>query len=133
LQSYIDFDDYIEAVSSSINVSADGQNVESVSFGDAYFMECNIKYANNGIMGNTDEFTYSASGIDDLRDFLNYIRKKRKIMFIKDIDTPAGAVKCILESTEGNSTGTGFKLKEMYSMGLPNFFESGKLKFRKVV
>ena len=50
-----------------------------------------------------------------------------------DRDTPSTFTKCILESTPADKNGTGFRLRELYSSGLTNYFESGTLKFREVL
>ena len=38
----------------------------------------------------------------------------------------------MLESVEGNSTGTGFRLKEMFDQNLGDHYKISNLKFRKM-
>lgn len=129
LQKYVDFDDFVEANDSSVNVSASGI-VEVVSFGETRFMECNITYITDitgqGVIKN------NPSGVSDLRQFMLYATKKKPLEFIADIDTPSQFVPCILEKTRTSSKGTGFQLFELYSRGLANYYETGQLTFRKV-
>jgi hypothetical protein len=129
LQKYVDFDDIVESVDSSVNTSASGI-VEVVSFGQNQFMECNITYVTNivgqGVIKN------NPSGVSDLRAFMNYAIQKKPMEFIPDLLTPGVYVPCILEKTQKNSKGVGFQLYELYSKGLANYFETGTLTFRKV-
>jgi hypothetical protein len=132
LQKYIDFADNEESVTSTVNLSADGQNVEVIDYGTQQFMECEIKFANDGLT-TASEIDTDANGVANLRSFLSYMRRKRRAEFMPDKDTPSAFTNCILESTDKSQAGTAFQLKEMYGQGLPNYYESGKLKFRKVV
>ena len=129
LQKYISFGD--EQISSYSNVakSASG-TVEVVSFGTDDFMTCEVAYqTNNNTTGSAIE--NQANGLDNLRTFLQYAVNKRKLEFIPDRDTPATFTKCILESTNASSDGTGYRLNE-YLGRMPGFFSSGTLKFRKM-
>lgn len=129
LQRYVDFEDYVESVESSVNTSASGL-VEVVSFGQNKFMECNITYITDiigqGVIKN------NASGVANLRAFMNYLILKRPVEFIPDIDLPNEFTPCILERTRQNQKGTGFQLYELYTRGLANYFETQTLTFRQV-
>lgn len=129
LQSYVAFRDFIEAADASVNTSASGV-VEVVSFGENRFMECNIRYATDiigqGVIEN------NPTGVSDLRAFLYYATKKNPIEFMEDRDDPIFFSACILDKTPSSANGTGFMLNELYSRGLANYFESGKLTFREV-
>lgn len=131
LQSFVSFDDNQRASEASVNVSASGI-VEVLSFGNEQFMDCNFEYITNYNMGENSPIETNASGVEAARNFMLYCIRKNKIEFIPDRLNPNIFVNCLLESTESNSKGTGFKLKEMYSKGLAGFFETGKLVFRKV-
>lgn len=129
LQRYIDFEDDQQSVSSNVAESASGQ-IQTVSFGTNKFATMEIKYQTaitqvNGAIEN------STTGVTDLRNFMIYVTKKRKVEFMKDRGTPTSFNKCVLESTSSSSSGTGFRLKE--SLGsMPGYFSSGTLKFREV-
>ncbi len=128
LQDHVDPDHWSQAVDSSVNKSAAG-NVETVSFGTENFLQFNIKYITNYTQsGNI--IKDNGSGVADILQFLNYITKKAPIEFMEDIDSPNSFINILLESTEENQKGTGFKLREMYDKGLPGYFETGRLKFR---
>lgn len=129
LQRYIDFNDYVETIESSVNTSASGI-VEVVSFGQNNFMECNIMYATD-ILGQ-GAIKNNGNGVSDLRDFMNYLIKKRPVEFVPDIDNPSVFIPCILEKTRSSSSGVGFQLYEMYGRGLANYYETQTLTFRKV-
>ena len=131
LQEYVDFNDFQQAAFSNINKSASGI-VETISFGIEKFMECNIEYATNLDLGNNSEIETNLNGVNELRSFLEYATYKRTLEFMPDRDTANNFTKCVLESTAINKDGIGFKLNELYSRGLANFFESGKLTFRRL-
>lgn len=129
LQKFINFGDEQIASYSNVAKSASG-SVEVVSFGTDDFMTCEIAYqTNNDTTGSAIE--NQANGLDNLRTFLQYAVNKRKLEFIPDRDTPASFTKCILESTNASSDGTGYRLNE-YLGRMPGFFSSGTLKFRKM-
>lgn len=129
LQDYVSFDDTEESVQSKVNESSSGE-LEVVSYGIRNFMECNIKYATD-ILGQ-GFIENNATGVQDLRLFMQYITKKRPIEFIQDKANFNDYVACVLESTARKSDGTGFQLRELYAEKLANYYESGKLVFRKI-
>lgn len=131
LQKYVAFGDEQVASYSNVAKSANG-TVEVVSFGTDDFMSCEVVYqTNNNTTGSVIE--NQANGLDNLRTFLQYATKKRKLEFIPDRDSPGTFTKCIIESTNaGGKNGTGYRLQE-YLGRMPGFFSSGKLKFRKMV
>jgi len=131
LQKYISFDDQESSSYSSVNTSASG-TVEVISFGTNNFMNCSIDYQTNLTQATGSIVENQASGLDNLRVFMQYITKKRKIEFIPDRDLTSTYVKCLLESSPGSGDGTGFVLNE-YLGSLPGFFSTGTLRFRKGV
>jgi len=136
LQDYIDFDQDQIANNVTINETPSGI-LEVIKYGDINFMTCNIKYQKNQepdeprSKGNIIKF--SETGYTDLLLFLRYAATKAPIEFIPDIDTPNSFTQCLLESTTRESKGTGFLLRELYSEGLAEWFESGRLVFRKLI
>jgi hypothetical protein len=70
--------------------------------------------------------------VSDARTFLAYAVTKADLEFIPDVSSASVFTKCILESTDADSNGLGFKLKEMYSQGLVGYYETGLLKFRQI-
>tara|TARA_Y100000593_G_scaffold55043_1_gene102897 strand:+ start:5498 stop:6271 length:774 start_codon:yes stop_codon:yes gene_type:complete len=131
LQKYISFDDQESASYSSVNKSAGGK-VEVVSFGTEYFCNLEISYQSDIIQAAGSIIENDASGVSNLRTFMQYITKKRKIEFMPDRDTEATFHKCLLEATPSSGDGTGFVLNE-YLGTLPGYFSTGVLRFRKVI
>lgn len=131
LQRFVNFDDIEQAVQSSVNESASGK-IEVVSFGQRNFMECIIKFQTNIDMGDGADVETDLTGVDKLRAFMKAIIKKSNIEFMADRENRSNFTKCLLEKTPDSKEGTGFKLRELYSLGLPGFYETGTLVFRKV-
>ena len=131
LQNYISSDDYKVSVSEKINQSASG-NLEVVRFGNVNKTQFSIEYATNIVQNTGSVITNDASGVANLRSFMTSITNKIPIEFMPNKSSPDTYETLLLESTEASSNGTGFKLNEMYSNGLPFYFSSGTLTFRKI-
>jgi len=129
LQNYVAFEDNVKTAQASVNQSASGV-VEIVSFGKNEFMECNITLATDIIpQGVIKE---NINGVSDLRQFLNYAINKNPIEFVADLESPNIFESALLEKTNGDSKGTGFKLNELYSRKLAGYFETKTITFRKL-
>jgi len=131
LQGFVDFDYNKKTADSSITISSDGNSIQTISNGDAYFMTCDIKFINNYDQ-NSDVMKKNTNAVSETLDFLEYITQKRKIEFIPDIDTPSSFETCVLDKTDEDSFGTSFKLKEMTSMKLVGYYQTGVLVFRRI-
>lgn len=129
LQDHVPFDNYKGAAEGVVNKAASGK-VEVVSFGDEEFMEANFKYVTNYNIGG--HIRYNATGVENLRTFMEFLRTKAPVEFMPDENDQATFFKMILESTPQDSKGLKYKLKELYDKGLPGFFDTGRLVFRKV-
>ena len=130
LQKFVHFDDNQQAISPSVAESANG-NIEVVTFGQRYISQFEIQYQTNNTVASGSVIENQANGLDNLRTFMQYVTKKRKIEVMFDRDTPGTYVKCLLESTPENAQGLNFRLKEYFGR-LPGFFQTGLLRFRKV-
>lgn len=130
LQSFVDQEDLQKAVSASINKSARG-DVEVVKFGTEKFFEFNIMFITNIDQGVSGPVKTNLTGVTDARNFLRFCIEKHTLEFIPDIDSLT-FYNVLLESTEEDSKGTGYRLKELYTKNLPGYFETGKLVFRVV-
>jgi hypothetical protein len=130
LQRYVDFLDDQSSNESRVNTAADGQTVEAVSFGEQQRMSCNIIYATDII--NQTAIDNNANGVSDLRDFMNFARNKYKMEFLPDKTNRNFFYDCILDRTPESGDGTRFRLKELYSRGLANYFETGLITFLRV-
>lgn len=129
LQDYVDQKDYRELRNETVSVSSSGL-VEVQSFGTDRFFEFSIKFATDIYQPASGPITNNSSGVDDLREFMQYCIQKKPLEFIPDSATLTTFYKVVLESTPGNSKGTGYKLDEQFSRGLVGYFETGVLKFR---
>jgi hypothetical protein len=129
LQNYVSFEDNVKTAQASVNESASGV-VEIVSFGKNQFMECNITLATDIIpQGAIKE---NATGVSDLRSFMNYAINKNPLEVVFDLENPDLFEACLLEKTQIDSKGTGFKLYELYARKLVGYFETKSLTFRKL-
>lgn len=131
LQKYVDFEDNIKTTSASVNESASG-NVEVVSYGTVNYMECNITLQTNIVQAKGSYLKSDPAGYDNLRAFLRYLITKAPIEFIPDLDTPTSFKDCLLESSKEGANGVNIKIKELYTKGYAEYYESGLLTFREL-
>lgn len=129
LQDFIDQEDLRRAASSSINKSATGE-VEVVSFGVEKFFEFELKFITSIEQGKMSVVESNPTGLEDARRFLRFATSKRKIEFMKDRNNKSDFFDVLLESTSDSQNGTGYRLKELYSDGLVDYYNSGLLVFR---
>lgn len=132
LQSFKSFDDNVDGVQSSINESAAGV-VEVVTFGDVRFMEFNLFGITNLFKTKGNPIENNPTGLEDTRALMEFLVKKSPVEFMIDKDNVASFDKILLESTRANRKGTGYRLEELISRDLNDHYETGVLKFRKVV
>ena len=130
LQKYVDFEDNQQAISPAVAESASG-SLEIVTFGQRKICQFEISYQTSNTIQAGSVIESQANGLDNLRTFMEYITKKRKIEIMVNRDNPGSFVKCLLDKTPESSKGLNFKLKEYFGT-LPNFFRTGILRFRKV-
>lgn len=130
LQNYVALEDFQEAAQASINESASG-NVEVYSIGTRKFTEFNIGPTTDNPMRKGGLITNDSGAVGKLRSFISFCTTKSPIEFMPDQNSKSSFSTLILETTPTSSTGTGFKLKELYGRGLVGFFETGRLKFRE--
>jgi len=132
LQKYTPFSHWLVPSSAKANVSASGEKVEVISFGEQRFMEFDLMYiTDKNLSGSPIE--YNSSGVADYLEFIEYAVTKSILQFIPDRDNFAVYDDCILESTPQSREGTAYKLEEMYSRKITGYYETGTLKFRKIL
>lgn len=131
LQSYTPSANFMSSADATVNKSASGK-VQVVRFGEERFVEFELKFITNTTMPSGAPIRTDASGLSNLQDFMDYLITKAPIEFMADEDTPSSYQKLILESTDADKNGVGYKIKEMYDKGLPGFYDTGLLKFRVV-
>jgi hypothetical protein len=130
LQDYVPPENFKESIDATVNRSASGR-VEVVRFGIEQKIEMNIRYITNNVMDNV-AIKNNQSGLESALAFMSYISQKKRFEFIPDVANLDSFYKVILESSPGFSKGTGFKLREMLSRDLPDFYETGVLQLRVV-
>lgn len=131
LQDYVSLDDFQEAANASVSESASGA-VEVFSIGTRKFLEFNIGPTTDNVMRKSGGlFVNDANAVSKLREFMQYATTKGDIEFMPDNTNRNTFNTIILERTPTSSTGTGYKLRELYSRGLAGFFETGLLRFRE--
>lgn len=128
LQSYVDADDNLNFVDSSVNQSANGR-VQVIRYGTERFYEMNFKYLTNLLMDGK-VILNNPTGIEDIRSFMDYIVNKSPIEFMPDVGDRSTFYTVLLESTSDSKNGTGYKLREMVNENVPNIYETGVMKFR---
>jgi hypothetical protein len=131
LQKYVSFEDFQSANAVTVNETATGK-IQVVKYGDVNRMECNITLQTNIRQSKDSVIKDDEFGEDNLRAFMRYAVTKAPIEFIPDINTPNTFTDCLLDKTQSDPKGTGFKLKELYSKGYADWWESGLLTFREI-
>jgi hypothetical protein len=129
LQDWVDATDNQRSISPSVSRTASGQ-VEVVKFGTEKFFEFSIMLVTDIDQGQSNFVESDPTAVNSLRSFMQFCVEKNNLEFMPDRDVKANFFKVLLESTEESRDGTGYKMKELYDKGLPNYFESGKLVFR---
>ena len=130
-QDYVSFEDNQSAIDGVTRKTTSGR-VEAVSFGTQKIMDCNWRFITNTQFNSTHPIKNDQEGYENARAFMKYAITKADLEFIPDIDIPNTFNKCLLESTPESAEGLGFKLKELYGIGLPDYYETGILKFRLI-
>lgn len=130
LQDYKDALNNIDGIQASVNESASGV-VEVVTFGTRSFYEFNIKWISNNTRSGDSFLSNNQLALQEARDFMTFAITKQNIEFIKDEQDVNSYDVVLLESTPTSRQGTSFELREIPS--LDEYYETGKLKFRKVV
>lgn len=133
LQQYVDFDENVKFNQPSVAQSASGK-VEVVSFGKIKTMECEVTMITDKPQDGYP-IKNNPNGYQDALDFLNYAITKAEMEFIRDADNMGTSIvhEVLLESTDGDSKGTGYRLRELYATVAPDYFSAGKLKFRELI
>lgn len=128
LKNFIDFNENKEKIDSVIRTTPGGI-VESISYGTLEKCSFDLPFITNEVPQNF--IRESATGKDELEDFMDYCIEKRPVEFLEDYQnieyTP-----CILDKVQGYSKGDGYKLNHLVSKRLKNYYELRGLVFRKI-
>ncbi len=129
LYDYVPFENNESTVQSKVNESSSGE-IELVTYGTRRFAKFNIKYITN-ITGQY-YIEDNPNAVDEINQFMSYIRLKRPFEFLENRDDVFSFVPVILESTPQSGKGTNYELNELYGEKLAYYYETGKLKLRKL-
>lgn len=131
LQSYVDFEDDEGAVSGVRRDTASG-GVEAVTFGTKSICEFNIEYITNQEQSFNSPIENNPTGLEDARDFLRYATTLRPFEFMKNRDNVASFEEVLLEKTQIDRNGLRYRLYELYTRGVPNYYETKTITLRKI-
>lgn len=130
LQNYVTSEDLQSSIDASINEAANG-NLEVVTFGTKSRVEFNLRLITNLTMDGL-LIKNNPTGVEEARQLMQYLVTKAPIEIMYDEDNEGTFETLILDSTPEDSKGTGYRLRELYDRNLPNFYETGVLKFRVI-
>lgn len=130
LLDYTPLEHNIKSVKASINETGSG-NVEVIRFGTKRMMECSIEFITNQVFNNDSAISTNINAVENTLIFMGFLIKKSIIEFMQDKSDTANYQTLMLESTESDQSGVGFKLVEMSEYG-SGFYKTGKLIFREV-
>ena len=129
-QSFVSNDDNQEKIDATVNETAQG-DIEVISFGTREIIELVIRFATDRDVSASGWIKNDASGVANLRSFMQFAITKAPFELMEDIGTKSTYKKVILESTPESPKGTAYKLKELSLSGGPTgFFETGLIKLR---
>lgn len=131
LQDYVDQKDSRKLREATLQTSSAGL-VRVHSFGVDRMFEFSMKFATDIFQPSSGPIVNNSTGVDDLREFMQYCIQKKFLEFMPDKDSPNTFYRVVLESTSDDGKGMGYKLQEQYSKGLVGYYETGILKFRVI-
>lgn len=130
LQKYHEFETHQRWREANVNTAASG-TVEIVAFGRDKFSTFNILYITNQPQSTGSPIENNPTALEDAIAFMEWATEKGTFEFLEDRDDPSNFTTCDLSSTTASSKGIDFEIKEMYSVKLANYYQTGKLKIRK--
>lgn len=131
-QSFKSFDDNERSIASKVNESASGTVVEAITFGVKRNMEMNLKYITDKVRTKGAHIENNQNAVQEARDALSFMIKKREFEFMIDRDNRAVFDTVLLESTRIDRTGSSYELTELSRENLLDYYETGRLTFRKL-
>jgi len=130
LQNYIPSTNFQKAASGVVNKAASGA-VEVVTFGTEKFIRMQFLFITDITQGGS-VIRNRPSGVSDFRTFMQFMITKQPFEFMPDEDTVATFQKVILESTPEDGDGIGYRLQELFTRGLPGYYDSGNITLRVI-
>jgi len=103
----------------AVNVSASGLK-EAVTFNTQFFVNVEYKYE-------------PKANLAAWKSFFLWSIQQRPFDFTPEIANPTNVLTVTLDSTQYEDQGLGYQMSEMLASQMPNFYETGPLKFRLIV
>ena len=133
IQDYLDADDNEELQDASVNEAVDPREIEVIYFGEKNIYEMNFEYITNREMPCGGPIRNNPQGVEEANSFMKWGIRRKVIEFMPDKSNPSEYVIIRLEKASGGGrSGTKYKLKELVRRSLPEFYETGKLTFRRL-
>ena len=131
LMDYVPSTNWKQYVKSVVNESLFG-DVEVVRYGQVQFTAFKIMYQTNepapGGQIETD-----VAGVENLTAFLDFATTKGLVEFMYDRDDLGTFESIRLKSSADSEKGTGYRLRELYDVGLPRYYETSVMVWRLTV
>lgn len=101
--------------------------VEAITFGMESQMECELMFITDNAQPADSVIRSNPEGIKAATDFLDYAISQGEVEFMYDENDLNSYEVLLLESTEFDQNGLGYKLREDYENGFPGYFVTGLL------
>jgi hypothetical protein len=131
LQDHVATDHSQRLAYANVNKSASGR-VQVQRFGTEQFLQCSIKFITDIPQTSAGPITSNPTGVADAQAFMEWCIAKQPLEYMANSSAPDTYERVLLESTPQDQSGTAFELREAYDRGLPGYFETGVLRFRKL-
>jgi|688.fasta_scaffold31783_10 hypothetical protein len=130
LLDYVPLEHNVKSVKASINETGSGA-VEVIRFGTKRYMECSIDFISDQKFIGDEIWESNVNGVSDALNFMGFAIEKATMEFMPNRLDVANYTKLVLESTESDSQGVGFRLIEMLDYGA-GIYRTGRLVFREI-
>lgn len=131
LQRYIDAENNQSAISATVNESASGNNIETISFGNKKTFEMEITYITEIDQGVEGIIETDSSATSKARTFMSTIVNRGPFEFMPNRDARSTFHKVLLDSTPESQNGIAFKLKP-FSQNMRDYLTTGLIRLRKL-
>jgi len=129
LKDFSDFDKNREKAEAQVKTTPAGIT-EVISYSTLERMVCSFPVITNYVPQRY--IRESATGVEEVLDFLNYAIGKAPMEYVYDYEDPNVFKPVILDKTKKSSKGVGFELKERVKDSLPGYYEISGLVFLKI-
>lgn len=131
VQDFRDADNNCALRNPSINESVNGECVEVISYGVDQFYDFNFRYITDKPMDCGAPIRNNPDAVKEINDFMKWAITRKVIEYFPDRCKRDVSYKIRLTRTTGSSNGTGYSLTELVRSGLPCFFDTGRMTFRR--